>query len=176
MKLPLQKGSPDDFQTPPIALTPLYPYLNPDWTIWEPACGKGNLVRGLQKNNYSVVGTDLYCDFGNEPLRNFLDDTPSKVFDCIITNPPFSLKQQFLERCYALEKPFALLLPLTTFETAKRQKLFKKNGVEVIFFDRRINFETPNKVEKSSAWFATAWFTHGLNIGRELSFEVLPSI
>jgi hypothetical protein len=46
-------------------------------------------------------------------------------------------------------------------------------GVEVVFFDRRINFETPNKVEKSSAWFGTAWFTHGLNIGRELTFVSL---
>ena len=39
-------------------------------------------------------------------------------FDCIITNPPFSLKQEFLQRCYELGKPFALLLPLTTFESS----------------------------------------------------------
>ncbi|MEM3859736.1 MAG: hypothetical protein QW478_10090, partial [Candidatus Micrarchaeaceae archaeon] len=88
-------------------------------------------------------------------------------FDAIVTNPPFSLKQEFLIRCYELQKPFALLLPLTTFETKKRQDLFKKYGVEVIFFPKRINFETPDGSGNGS-WFATAWFTWGLNLGRSL--------
>ena len=170
MKPPLRQGSSDDFQTQPEALQPLIPYLKKEWTIWECACGKGNLVKGLEEKGFNVIGTDLYVDYGNEPFRNFLDDTPSQSFNCIITNPPFKYKQQFLERCYELGKPFALLLPLTTFETAKRQKLFRDKGLEVIFFPYRINFETPNKVEKSSSWFATAWFTNGLNIGKQLTF------
>ena len=173
MQPPMRQGSPDDFQTPPEALIPLYPYLNPAWWIWECACGKGNLVQALRNEEHrAVIATDILQD----PKFDFLGDFQPDIWDCIITNPPFKYKQQFLERCYQLGKPFALLLPLTTFETKKRQDLFKKHGVEVIFFDRRINFETPNKVEKSSAWFATAWFTHGLNIGRELTFEVLQDI
>ncbi len=166
MKPPLRVGSPDDFQTPIEALLPLLPYLKKEWFIWEPACGRGNLVRGLQAAGYQVGGTDILegVDFLTEEWENY---------DCIVTNPPFKYKQQFLERCYQVGKPFALLMPLTAFETKKRQDLFKKHGVEVIFFDRRINFETPNKVANSSAWFATAWFTHGLNIGRELTFTTL---
>jgi hypothetical protein len=94
-------------------------------------------------------------------------------YDCIITNPPFSIKQQFLERAYMLGKPFAFLLPLTTLETKKRQDLFRLYGLEIILLDRRINFFTPSGMV-SSAWFATAWFTWGLNIGKQLSFEKLP--
>jgi len=169
MKPPLRQGSPNDFQTPPEALRPLIPYLKKEWCIWECACGKGNLVKELVDKGFNVVGSDLYVDYGNEPFRDFLTDTPSKVFDCIITNPPFFIKQKFLERCYELGKPFALLLPLTTFETRKRQELFKKYGLEVIFFDKRINFETPNKVEKSSAWFATAWFCYKLGLPAQLN-------
>ena len=172
MRPPMRQGSPDDFQTPPQALEPLYPYLKEDWTIWEPACGSGYLADKLEDKGFEVIGTDKYYDEEGRLAFDFLTDKPVQ-FDCIITNPPFSLKQQFLERCYQLDVPFALLLPLTTFETAKRQRLFKENGVEVIFFDKRINFETPNKVEKSSAWFATAWFTYGLEIGKEMTFEKL---
>lgn len=166
MKPPLAQGHSNDFQTPSEALEPLYPYLKKEWVIWEPATGKRNLELALCEHNFETIGTDIIMG------KDFLTTDPPP-FDCIITNPPFSLKQQFLECCYELGKPFALLLPITTFETKKRQELFKKYGVEVIFFDKRINFETPNKVEKSSAWFATAWFTNGLNIGRQLSFEVL---
>ena len=163
MKPPLKQGSPDDFQTPPGALAPLLPYLNKDWVIWECASGKGNLDNRFDEFGYKVVASDILTG------KDFLTHPP-EFCHCIITNPPFKYKQQFLERCYEIGKPFALLLPLTTFETKKRQELFKKYGLEVIFFDKRINFETPNKVENSSVWFATAWFTHGLNIGKEMTF------
>jgi len=93
-------------------------------------------------------------------------------FDLIVTNPPFSLKGEFLERAYLLGKPFAFLLPLTTFEGLKRQALFRRYGLEVVLFDRRINFETPSG-RGGGSWFATAWFTWGLGIGRQLSFERL---
>lgn len=164
MKPPLNTKSSNDFQTPPNTLNPLYPYLNKEWTIWECASGKGNLSNALINKGFAVCATDKEFDF----LKRKPD-----VFDCIITNPPFSLKQEFLQRAYELGKPFAFLLPLTTFETAKRQELFSKYGLEVIFFDRRINFETPNKVAKSSSWFATAWFTYGLNLPDKMNFVKL---
>lgn len=166
MKPPLRQGSPDDFQTPPVALKPLLPYLKKNWRIWECACGKGYLVNGLANFGFDVIGSDILSG------HDFISDEPN-LCDCIITNPPFKYKQQFLERCYELGKPFALLLPLTTLETEKRQKLMQKFGIEIILFDKRINFETPNKVEKSSAWFATAWFTNWLNIGRQINFAEL---
>jgi len=165
MKPPLKKGSTNDFQTPPEALNPLFPYLKKEWILWECASGNGNLKNELQKKEFNVIESDILSG------KDFLTWSPDK-FDCIITNPPFSLKQQFLERCYSLEKPFALLLPLTTFETLKRQELFKKYGVEVILFDKRINFEVPLG-KGSGSWFATAWFTWGLNIGKELTFVKL---
>lgn len=164
MQPPMRQGSPDDFQTPPEALAPLYPFLKKDWTIWECAAGKGNLVKTLAGGGYKVVGSDLLTG------HDFLLDDPVPEYDCILTNPPFKYKQQFLEQCYRLGKPFALLLPLTTFETKKRQDLFKKYGLEVILFDKRINFETPEGVGSTGSWFATAWFTNGLNIGKTLTF------
>jgi len=163
---PMKQGSPDDFQTPPIGIAPLLKYLNKDWTIWECAAGKGNLSRALMKNGFEVIETDILG--GN---FDFLKQKPAQ-FDCIVTNPPFSLKQEFLQRCYELGVPFALLLPLTTFETAKRQNLFKKYGLQVIFFDKRINFETPSG-KGSGSWFASAWFTWGLNLPNQLNFVKL---
>ncbi|MBI2723356.1 MAG: tRNA (adenine-N(6)-)-methyltransferase [Bacteroidetes bacterium] len=163
MKPPLRPGGKDDFQTPPNALLPLYKFLKPGWTIWECATGKGNLTKALRKKGYKVISTDILSG------HDFLEYTP-KHYDCIITNPPFSLKQEFLQRAYCLGKPFAFLLPLTTLESAKRQFLFRCCGLELILFDHRINFETPDG-EGEGSWFATAWFTNGLKIGNELTFE-----
>lgn len=162
MKPPLMHGSPDDFQTPPSALSPLLPYIDRGWRVWECACGKGNLVRALGAQGYDVVGTDLlggydYCMW--EPDR----------WDCAVTNPPYRYKQFFLDRAYSLGKPFAFLLPLTTLETGRRQALFREYGVEVLFMPSRVNFETPSGKD-GGAWFATAWFTWGLGIGKQMTF------
>jgi hypothetical protein len=162
MQPPMKQGSSNDFQTPKEALYPLIPYLKKNWIIWECAAGKGYLVKGLKEFGFKVIDTDILIG------KNFLTWQPKK-FDCIITNPPYSIKEKFLERCYNLGKPFALLLPLTTFETKKRQNLFKKYGVEVIFFDERINFETPGG-KKSHCWFCVAWFTNWLDLGKQLNF------
>lgn len=160
---PMSRGAPDDFQTPGEALWPLIQYLKKDWVIWEPAAGKGKLVDELWRHGYKVIASDILDG------HDFLTYQPEEHWDCLLTNPPFSLKQEFLERCYALKKPFALLLPLTTFETPKRQKLFRDNGVQVIFFDKRINFTTPSG-KGGGAWFAVAWFGFGLNLPKELNF------
>jgi len=165
-KMPqMSKFSSDDFQTPPEALSPLLPYLNKKWIIWECADGHGNLTKAFGKLGYKVIGTDILTG------ENFLTWTPDR-YDVIVTNPPYSQKQEFLERAYQLGKPFAFLLPLTTLETPKRQSLFDDHGIEIILFDKRIHFETPNKNE-SKSWFQTAWFTNGLNIGKQLSFVKL---
>lgn len=165
MKPPLLRGNSNDFQTPAFAINPLLPYIPKEWVIWECACGRGNLVKAFEDKGYRVIGTDILD--GNDYLM-----WQPNGYDCMITNPPYSIKQDFLERAYFLRKPFAFLLPLTTFETYKRQYMFNKYGLEVIFFDKRINFETPSG-NGSGAWFATAWFTNGLNIGRELNFRRL---
>jgi len=161
-KLKIQSvGRPDDFQTPESALDILVPYLNKKWVIWECASGKGNLIRGFKKMGFKVIGTDKEFDFTKNSLR--------KSYDAIITNPPYSIKEKFLERCYELRKPFALLMPLTALESEKRQKLFRKYGVQLIIPNKRINFETPSG-KGSSSWFATAWFTLGLNLAEDLTF------
>ena len=164
--LPVTSRPNDDWQTPPLALDPLIPYIKPNWTIWECAEGKGNLSKALREKGFVVIGTDILSD------RDFLVWEPIS-YDCIITNPPFSSKHQFLERAYRLRKPFAFLVPLTTFETSRRQALFSQFGIEVIMFPFRIDFEHAGKTGKS--YFVTAWFTHGLNIGRQLTFYVPKS-
>jgi len=149
MKPPLSKKYSDNFQTPPIALKPLVPYLKRGWTIWEPAEGKGNLSNALREMGFKVVGTDILTG------HDFLSCAPPE-FDCIITNPPYSLRYEFIERCYELGKPWAMLMTLTTLE-GRRQTLFEKHGVELLLLNKRINFETPSG-SGSGAWFPVAWF------------------
>jgi hypothetical protein len=160
--LPKRRVYSDDFQTPDWVVDYLVPYLRREWVIWECAKGRGNLVRALERKGFKVIGTDIREGY------DFLS-WEAEGYDCIVTNPPYSLKDEFLERCYELRKPFALLLPLTALETRRRQRLFKEYGVEVIVLPRRVNFEVPSG-RGSRCWFPVGWFTDWLGIGRQLIF------
>lgn len=162
-KLKIQSaGRPDNFQTPKIALDVLLPYLKRDWVIWECAWGEGNLFSFLKEEGFKVVGSDKDFDF----LIN------NKDCDCIVTNPPYSIKDKFLARCYELNKPFALLMPLTALEGKKRGELYRKYGIQLIIPNKRINFKTPSG-KGSGAWFQTAWFTWKLHLPNDLLFVEL---
>ena len=163
----MTKNGSDDFQTPPEALKPLLPYLKKEWIIWECAAGKRYLVKSLVENDFNVIDTDITDSFSID----FLDPRLGVVacnWDCIITNPPFSKKNEFIEKCYELDKPFALLLPLAALETQRRQKQWKE-GLQLIVLDKRLHFETPNNA-KSHCWFASAWFTYKLNLPKDIIF------
>jgi hypothetical protein len=160
----LEAGHPDNFQTPGSAIECLLPYLPKEWLIWEPACGKGNLVRAFEQQGYKVYGSDIAEPHGKDFLH-----VDCKV-SAIITNPPFSIKEKFLARCYELDYPFALFMPITTFDSRERRRLFHRKGIQLILPDGRINFETPNG-KGSSSWFYCAWFTNGLKLPRQLNFH-----
>lgn len=146
-----QQRHSDFFQTHPSALHPLMPYLNPDWRVMEPACGKGKLVGALRLHGFDVFATDIHAG------RDFLTTGIPDSIDCIITNPPYSIKDQWIERCYELGRPFALLMPYTALEGKRRQALFREHGIDLLFLPKRVDFTTPSG-KKGGAWFPVAWF------------------
>jgi hypothetical protein len=159
----------DACQTPAYAIDPLLAYLPEGLNIWEPAAGEGYLEGALYDSGFSVTPSDILTG------QNFFEYEPEK-WDCIITNPPFSIKYKFLERCYQLGKPFALLMPVETLGTESAAVLFNEFGIEVIFIRPRINFKMPNKGwDGGGAQFPVAWFTFGLKIGKQITFaKVVP--
>ena len=154
----------DELYTPEYAIKPLLKYLPKNKIIWE--CtdfGSSNITKVLKESGFNVISTHKK-DF------DFLKDIPDFEFDIIITNPPYSLKDEFLRKCYEYKKPFCLLLPITSLEGIERGKMFRENSVELLVLDRRCNFIYNNA--KKSNWFNTSWFCWNI-LPRQLIFEEL---
>lgn len=152
MKLKLMgKNHSDELFTPEIAFDLLKQYISKDKIIFECAVGSGKLKRQIENNGYKVISSD---NFFNEFYE----------YDILITNPPYSIKDKFIEEAYKRGKPFALLMPITALEGIKRQKLYKENGIQLLFPKKRIDFNG-----KKSPWFYTAWFCWKL-LPKELNF------
>ena len=80
--------------------------------ILEPSCGNGAIVKVLKDKGFDVIGKDL--EFGHDFLRE------TERYDAIITNPPFSIAYEFIQKCKELSNYFALLLPLSYLHGKKR--------------------------------------------------------
>ena len=152
----LNPGHTDEMYTPAYALDPLIPFLpksrweNIGLCVCEPYPGPSrHMVNALKERGFCVV------------------EHPHEA-EMIITNPPYSKKDEILQECYDYGIPFALLLPLTALEGKKRGAMYREHGIQLIIPNRRVNFITPNGGK--SAWFQVAWFTWGLNLPKDLNF------
>lgn len=155
----MASGHSDEFGTDPAALVPLYPFLPREWTVWECAPGQGMLADALRRRQAGVIAE----------RQDFLTWEP-EAWDCIVTNPPYAPKDQFLERAYALGKPFAFLMRDAVFDSAFRRTLFRRHGVQLILPEGRTDFTTPNGTV-GGAWFYVFWVCWGLGLPREINFS-----
>lgn len=112
----------DFYPTPPEATDALLRFLQlRRYTrIWECACGLGHMTKVMQNWGCRVIATDIQSgtDFLTAPLPDC---------DWIITNPPFSQSQAFIQRCIEHERPFALLLKSQYWHAKKRLELFRQH-------------------------------------------------
>ena len=125
---------------------------------------ESRIVEVLRSYGYSVLTSHI------KDGKDFLKYKPTERYDLIVTNPPFSIKNKFLQRAFDLQTPFMFLLPITTLEGVRRNKMFKENVIQLLIPNWRFNFIS----EKSSgAWFQTSWFTYGLGLEKDLNFITL---
>jgi len=165
----------DLFQTPNYATDLLIPFIPKQVAfVWECASGEGKIANELRKFGYTVSESDLRSRPGIL-TANFLTDSPLSLNQtcAIITNPPFSLKKQFYDRCVAYSVPFALLIPADYCGWIIEAIL---NGAEKIIPTRRIDYITPSGMSGAnghSANFHSMWLTRGFHLGRTETFMEL---
>lgn len=146
MKLDLVANSGnDEFYTPEYAIEPIEKYLKKETTIWCPFDTKESLyVKYFEKMGYKVISTHL------EDGINFFDCEIPKC-DYIISNPPYSLKTEVLQRLFELKIPFAMLVGVVgIFESQKRFNMFKENDFEIMYFNKRIAYFKSYEEQKPS--------------------------
>lgn len=175
----------DVFQTPNYATKLLLPYIPKNVThIWEWACGSFKMVDVFLEAGYGVTATDLYEGWEGEYRRpyyakhNFITHEmdikeSDKQCGAIITNPPYSLKEKFYNKCREYNMPFALLIPADYCGWLIKAL---QDGCEKIIPTRRIDFITPNGKDGSSgstSQFHSMWLTWGFNLGKTETFVEL---
>jgi hypothetical protein len=124
----------DEFYTPEYAVKPIMKYIKPKSTIWCPFdTDKSHFVKMLRVEGHNVISSHL-----EEGVDFFKHE---EECDYIISNPPYSLKNEIFERLFQLGKPFAMLVGVVgVFESQRRFEMFRDNDFEVMYMNRRVSY------------------------------------
>jgi hypothetical protein len=198
-KTPNEVNNRDNFQTPRYAIDILKPYIPENVkTIWDGSAGymgSGNITKFLSEYGYEVMGTDINSPKDSEYYWNFLDNRDVRV-DCIIQNPPFSLKKDFFYKCLEYNVPFALLIPCDV--SGWLIDAYTKYNCKKIIPTRRINYLTPNMLSRinekenqnysslqeiptktlnkyTSSNFHSMWLCSGFNLDKQETYVELST-
>lgn len=157
----------DEFYTPSYAIKPLLKYLKQFKTIWCPFDTEESLFKKeLEKEGHNVIATHIFNG------KDFFEYEP-KNYECIVSNPPYSLKGEVFKRLFNLKKPFAMLVGVVgIFESQNRFNLFKDNDFEIMYFNKRVSYFRDYKDTKPllNPPFSSVYITHNI-LPKQIVFE-----
>lgn len=136
----------DEFYTPVYAVKPIMKYLKPNSVIWCPFdLPQSNFVKELSKDGHKVISSHISTG------DNFFKSEPPTGCDYIISNPPYSLKGEVLQRLFDIGIPFAMLVGVVgLFESQQRFQMFANNTFEILYLNKRVSYFKDYDDEKPS--------------------------
>jgi hypothetical protein len=170
----------DDFPTPPWATRALlehvihrFYFVTKMASVWEPACNRGYMVAPLDEYFGSLWASDVHdYGFGRGVQHDFLQPHGPAAMsgapvDWIITNPPFRLAEQFIDRARDIARVgYAFLVRTSFLEGVGRfDNLFSKNPPSIVAqFSERVpmvkgRYDPGASTATSYCWLV--WFTDG---------------
>ncbi len=147
----------DEVYTPFYAVKPLSEFIPKDKVIWCPFDEEWSaFYQFFKENGYSVIRSSL-CEG-----QDFFHFQPEN-WDILVSNPPFSKKDEVLKRTFSFDKPFALLLPVNSIQGKHRYSIFK-NQIQMLVFDARVDYHTQKNMQATTKGnhFGSAYFCRNL--------------
>jgi hypothetical protein len=120
----------DLYETPACATEALLRAEQLPHTIWEPAAGRGAIVRVLRDAGHAVIASDL-IDYGSlHFVGDFLAQTKAPAgVECILTNPPFQIIDRFVAHALDLCPRVIVLARLALLESTRRTEILERRGL-----------------------------------------------
>lgn len=107
-------------------------------TILEPAFGEGAISNLLKEKGFIVTEKDL--NIGNDFLK---EDYTNKSYDAIVTNPPFSLFDEFVQKAKSIDCKKIIMIGRCNHFGSHKTNI---NGIwnelsDVYIFDRQVAYD-----------------------------------
>lgn len=155
----------DDFPTPPWATRALWQFLRSQGftaggSAREPAANRGHMVRVLSEVFDRVDAADVHDYGAGFPVRDYLFGPDPAPVDWTISNPPFRLAEQFIDRAFRTSRVGCAFLVRSAFLEGQRryQDLFSMcPPAFVLQFSERVVMHKGRLAPKGSTATAYCW-------------------
>jgi hypothetical protein len=156
----------DDFPTPPWATRALCEWIRNQMTpiyamsCREPAANRGHMVAPLREYFRTVEASDVFDYGAGFPVEDYLFGLLPETVDWTITNPPFRLAEQFIERALATSRKGVAMIVRAAFleGVGRHDRLFNVTPPShVLQFSERVVMHKGKLSEKGSTATAYAW-------------------
>ncbi len=144
----------DDYMTPKTAWENIKEYIPKDKIIWEAFYGDGESGNYLKDLGYDVI---------HEPI-DFFENNKG---DIIVSNPPFSLCKEIMNRLYELDKPFILIFPSSKINTQYFRK-WKDKDIQIIIPKKRIQFIKNGNELQNKCNFDCFYYCYKINLQKHI--------
>lgn len=157
----------DEYYTKEYAVFPIMKYIDKNLKVWHPFDTiESNYYKVFKNNGYSVEYSHI------SDGRDFFEYQP-KEYDVIISNPPYSRKEDVMVRLFEIGKPFAILInDAGLFDSIKRYEILSNNKFEIMVFNKRIDYIKPDNPDMKGVPFKSIYLCHNL-LPSQFVFEKL---
>lgn len=138
-----------------------------DSDILEPACGEGHLSEAMINKGLNVTSMDLIDrGYPDTMVIDFLSIDIQNWHGHIITNPPYNLAKQFVEKAISIipeGRKVAMFLKVQFLEGKSRKELFRRYPPRTVYISSsRIlcakNGDFEGFIKSGGSAVAYAWF------------------
>tara|TARA_R110002096_G_scaffold156243_3_gene320830 strand:- start:1099 stop:1587 length:489 start_codon:yes stop_codon:yes gene_type:complete len=144
----------DDYMTPKSAWESVKKYIPNDKIIWEAFYGDGKSGKYLEELGFNVIHEKI----------DFFEENRGEI---IISNPPFSLAKDIMNRLYELDKPFILIFPSSKIYTQYFRK-WKNKNIQIIIPRKRIQFVKNGNDLQNKCNFDCFYYCYKINLPQDI--------
>jgi len=154
----------DDYMSPFYAWDDIKHLIPRDKVIWEAFYGDGESGKFLTELGFRVIHEDI--DFFNNDKG-----------DVIVSNPPFSLIPDILNRMVDIQKPFILIMPSSKINTQYFRKFqqSQQDNIQIIIPKKRIHFKKlvdgkPVENWKNACYFDCFYYCWKIGLANDITW------
>ena len=118
----------DEYMTRKSSWEQIQQYIPKNKIIWECFYGNGQSGTYLRELGFKVI---------HKPVDFF----KFNYGDILVSNPPYTMKNEVFSRLKSLKKPFIMLVPTTTLHTKYFAELFGNEKIQLIIPYRKNQFD-----------------------------------
>ncbi len=153
----IQFNNDDDWNTPKSVWESIAHLIPKDKIVWECFYGDGKSGEYLSELGFNIEHHKI----------DFFED-PTFDYDILVSNPPYSMKPKVFKRLAEIDKPFMMLVPVSTM-TKKFLKTYFQDKIQIIIPKSRIHFLKAG-VQTKGSWFDTIFICYRMNLEKDITY------